>query len=90
MEKLVDLFGRDPHQSGRNIDQFFCHHVAGNLEGSCRRPFPVPGLEHPELSFLYRKLDVLHVFIVLFEFLIDRFQRLIRRRHDFFQRFLVS
>ncbi len=59
--------GCDAHHGGLLVDQLLVQHVHGHVQGRGAGPLAVAALEHVELAFLDRELDVLHVLVVLLE-----------------------
>jgi len=55
----------------RSIDQAFANHIDCDLYGGGSGALAVPRLEHPQLAALDCELQILHVFVVAFEFVRD-------------------
>ena len=83
-EDLVELLGRHAVHGGFPVDEFFLHHVAGDLHRGEAGAFAVAGLQHEEFAVLDGELEVLHVFEVLLEGLLDFEEFAVGRRKLFF------
>ena len=83
-EDLVELLGRHAVHGGFPVDEFFFHHVAGDFHRSEPGAFAVAGLQHEELAVFDGELEVLHVFEVLLEGLLDLEELAEGRRELFF------
>ena len=66
-EQLVELIGRVAQDGGFPVDEFFLHHVHGELESGGGGALAVTSLEHEQFALLDGELDVLDVFEVAFE-----------------------
>ena len=67
VQQLVERAGIDAQHGLLGRDQPFGDEIDGNLEGGLGGALAGPRLQHPELAFLDRELDVLHVAVVLLE-----------------------
>ena len=67
MEKLIELGGIDAEHRLLLGHQTFRRHVDGDLQGCLHAPLAGAALQHPELAFLDRELDVLDVAEMRFE-----------------------
>ncbi len=56
-------------------------HIDRETHRGKARSLAVAGLQHPQLAFLHRELDVLHVAVVLFELVADIVELLVNGRH---------
>ena len=59
--------GCDARHGRLLVDQPLVEHVHRHVQGGGAGPLAVAALEHVELAFLDRELDVLHVVVVLFQ-----------------------
>ena len=73
MEQLIKLGGLDAANRSLLVDQPFGHHLDRHAYSRGTGPFAGPGLEHPQLALLNRELNILHITIVAFQPLGDRF-----------------
>ena len=66
-QEVVQLIRLDPENGFFLLDQSFLHHLQG--DANCRQPgtLAVAGLQHVELAVLDGELEVLHVFVMLFQ-----------------------
>ena len=62
------------------VDQPLVEHVHRHVQGGRAGPLAVAALEHVELAFLDRELDVLHVVVVRFELAADVVELLVQGR----------
>ena len=81
MENLVELCRRNSHDSCLLVNHAFCEHIGSHLESCETCPLADTALEHPELAFLNRELDVLHIVEVVLEMCADLVQFLVNLRH---------
>ena len=64
---MAEVFGRDSLKSGLLGDEALVDHVDGNVHSGETGALTVAGLQHPELTFFNRELDVLHILEMFFE-----------------------
>ncbi|MBS1271862.1 MAG: hypothetical protein MAGBODY4_00994 [Candidatus Marinimicrobia bacterium] len=85
-QQLIQIF-RVLHaeQRGFLIDQSLFHHFGGHADCGDGRPLAVPRLEHPEFAVLDGELEILHIFVVCFQFVLDLNQFFVLLRHLGFQ-----
>ena len=84
-QEFVKLVGIDAEDRFFFGDQALVHHLDGDAHR--RRPgaLAVAGLQHVELAFLDGELEILHVFVVLFQTRSDFAQLVVHLGHDFLQ-----
>ena len=80
-EELVELIGGIAQHRGFPVDELLLVHIHGELQRGRGGALAVARLEHEELAFLHRELDVLHVLEVLLERRADLHQLRVRLRH---------
>ncbi len=85
VQQLVQFVGFHAQEGGLFIYHAFAHHIHGDLHHGKSGAFATAGLQHPQLSFLDGKLQVLHVFTMLFQFFLGCKKLLISLGHGFFQ-----
>ncbi len=83
---LRQLIGTDPLDGFFFPDQPFLYHVDGDFHRRDARAFANPGLQHVELAFLDGELQVQHVAVMFFEFLVRVLQVFVSLRHVLGQR----
>ena len=81
MKKFVELFGSHPEHSFLSGDELFVCHIHGHLYRGRAVSLAGTRLKHEELAFLYRKLEVLHVAVMFFEFIADGHELFVVFRH---------
>jgi len=86
VEQLVQLGRLDAHHGRRLVDQPFGQHVHGHVQRRRAGPLAVAALEHVELAFLDRELDVLHVLVMRLELDPDGIELLVQLGHVGLQR----
>ena len=67
VQQLVQLGGLHAHDRRLLVDQPLLQHVHGHVQGRRAGALAVAALEHVQLAFLDRELDVLHVLVVLLQ-----------------------
>ena len=85
VQQLIQGFCFNAQQRLFRCDHAFFHQVAGDIDSRFRRALAVTGLEEIQLAFLNRKLHILHVAVMGFQFVgqIDKFT--VAAGHIFFQ-----
>ena len=68
---MIQRFGIDPADGFLLADQALPGHIHGDLDGCGCGPLARPRLEHVKPTLLDGELEVLHVAVVVFEFLAD-------------------
>ncbi len=76
-QELIQGIGIDAGDGRLLVDQSLFHHLHGDPQGGEGRAFPAAGLEHPEFSPLEGEFDILHIFKVPLQPLINLFQLLV-------------
>jgi len=66
-QQLIELVRRDAHDRFFFINQAFAHHVHGDADGGRTGAFAVAGLQHVQLAFFNGELEILDIFVMLFE-----------------------
>ena len=86
MQQFVQFFRFGAHNCGFFVNQAFLQHIHCNLNHSRAGAFAVSCLQEPEFSVLNCKLEVLHIFVMLFEFILNFIKLFVNFRHIFFER----
>ena len=86
MQQLIELLRINAKHSCPLIDQPLFDQVHGNLHRSRSRPLTVTRLKHVERVVFNRKLNILHVGVVLFKTHPNRVEFLEYNRHRLLQR----
>jgi len=86
VKQLVERGRINAQESRLFVDQFFVHHIDGDLDRGGRCALAGAGLQHPELLVLNGEFNVLHFFIMLFQFGVNLYQIRVGGGHVFFQR----
>ncbi len=76
--------------SGLFVDFAFVEEVNSDFHHCGTRTFAVTGLEEPKFAFLNGKFHILHVAVVVFEFLLDGVELSVNFRHCFFHRRILG
>ena len=84
VEQFVQFLRFAAHYSGLLIDNALAHQVHGNFYHSGTSTLTVTRLQEPEFTLLNGELHILHIFVVVFEFLLDSIQFLEQSRHCLF------
>ena len=87
MKDLIQLVCRNPHQGFPFTDQPLVHHIDRHFDGRGSRAFASPRLQQKQFLVFNSELQVLHVFVMVFQFLVNLYQGLIRLRHILLQLF---
>jgi len=69
IEDTFDIRGLDAQDGFFFGDELLFHHIDRNAEGCDRAALAGAALQHVELAFFYRKLEILHIAIMCFELL---------------------
>ena len=86
MQQFVEL-GRLAAEQGFFLGKYpLFQHIHGDFHHGSTGALAVTGLQHPQFAILNGKLEVLHIAVVVFKFLLDLEQFLINGRHCFFER----
>ena len=85
MEKLVELLRLHTEKCGLFIDFSGTQKIHGDFHHSRACTLAVAGLEHPQLSVLDCELHVLHILVVVFKTLCNRYELSGAVRHGFFK-----
>ena len=80
MQELIQVSSRHSGECGVFVNQAFLNHFHGDTDSGLPSPFPIPRLEHEELSILNRELNILHIAVVLLKPLADVHQLRISSR----------
>ena len=84
VEQFVQLLRFAAHDSGLLIDNALAHQVHGNLHHSGTCTLTVTRLQEPEFALLDGELHILHIFVVVFQFLLDGIQFVVEFGHSLF------
>ncbi|GAK50041.1 hypothetical protein U14_01266 [Candidatus Moduliflexus flocculans] len=85
VQQFVQLFRFHAGDSGLLVNQAFMQHVERHLQRCRAIPFPNAALQHVEFAFLNGKLDVEHVFVMIFEFALNAVQFVVHSWHPGFE-----
>ena len=85
VEDLIELSGRDAHDSGLLVDHAFLQHIHCHLQGGNAGALADTALQHPELAFLDGELYILHVVEVGFQLEADSVEFSINLGHCLLQ-----
>ena len=84
MQQLVELRWGDPQDRCALVDETFVHHIDRNLQCGRSGTLAGAGLQHPQLTPLNGKFDVLGVLVMRLQRLGDLLQRGKALWHPFF------
>ncbi len=86
MEHLVNLFRANTGQSCFLVNQAFHDHIVSNFYCGNSRALAITGLKHPEFAVFNRELDVLKIFVMVFELFGNVHELLVNGGHFFFEK----
>ncbi len=81
-QQFDQLVRADAHDGGVFVDQAFFIHIHGHFNGRNAVALADAALEHIKCTAFDSKLDVLHVFVMLFEFAFVTVQFFVQVRHE--------
>ncbi len=90
MKQFIKLLRFAAKKGGLFVNQPFTHKIHGNFYHSRSRALSVAGLQEPELPFLNGELHVLHIMVMLFQFVLYVVQLLVDFGHGFFHRRILA
>ena len=90
VQKLIELLRLTAEDSSLLINHTLVEEVHGNLHHSGTCTLTVTCLEEPELAFLYSELHVLHIVIVVLQFILESVELLVKLRHSLFHRRILG
>ncbi|OPZ14516.1 MAG: hypothetical protein BWZ06_00922 [Bacteroidetes bacterium ADurb.BinA261] len=85
MQQFVEFFGITAFQRRLFVDISLAKHVHGNFNHRATRAFSTTSLKQPKFSVLNGKLQILHIFEIIFQFLLYLYQLFCTLGHTFFQ-----
>ena len=90
VEKFVELLRLTTQDSSLLVDHSLVEKVDGNLHHSSTRTLSVTSLEEPQFALLYGEFHILHVMVVLFEFVLKIVKLCIYFGHSLFHRRILG
>ena len=84
VKQLVELVGLAAFNSRLLVNHAFMQQIHGYFDHGRARTLSVTGLQEPELAFLNGKLHVLHVVVMLLQFILKRIELAEYFRHSLF------
>ena len=82
MQQLVELLRLATHDGGLLIDHTLVEQVDSDLHHGSTCTLTVTCLEEPELALLNGELHILHIVIVVLQFVLDTIQLIVDLRHS--------
>ena len=89
VKQFVQFERINAHDSCFFIDHTLMEHVHGYFHHGSTGTFTVTCLQEPQFTFLNGKFHILHIFVVIFKFGLQRIQLLIDFGHSFFHGWIV-
>ena len=84
VEQFVEFLRLAAEQSSLLIDKSLANQVHGNLHHRRTGTLSVTCLQEPQFAFLYGKLHILHIVIVVFELVLQEIKLFVDFRHSLF------
>ena len=84
VEEFVEFVWFTTHKRCLLINLTFMKQVHSNLNHCSTCTLTITSLEEPKLTFLYCKLHILHIMVVLLQLILECIELLVQLRHSLF------